>query len=227
MDGDKLNIEKLLRADFNNKTMNDDNHPGHQHSLVNCDGTINFFNLRVLGFLLCKGQYNYKAKSLYQLLWDREDALEKKPVMSWSHLRLQPWVAKCFFYVNLYPVILQEEYAADLDKNAYKKKTGGVQSENRDDTWDPDCPYNDPTKFTNAIDHIFDERFLETMFGPNNTISRGEFLASFETSGMFSAKVDLKWIFNLTQVRKIYQQSIDKGLGDIELENNEIKQIQE
>ena len=107
----------------------------------------------------------------------------------------------------------------------YKKKTG-VKSVNRDETWDPECPYNDPTKFTNAIDHIFDERFLESMFGPNNTISKKDFLAAFEHH-MFSVKTDLKWIFNLCEVRKIYQESINKGLGDIELENNEIKQIQE
>ena len=65
MDGTKLNMEKLLRADFNNQTMHNHDHPGHQHSLVDCEGHINFFNLRVLGFLLCKGEYHYKARSLY------------------------------------------------------------------------------------------------------------------------------------------------------------------
>ena len=91
--------------------------------------------------------------------------------MSWSHLRLQPWVAKIFFYVNLYPQILQMEYSKDLEVKAYRKKTG-VKSVKRDDTWDDECPYNDPTKFINVTDHIFDKEFLEGMFGPNNVIKR-------------------------------------------------------
>ena len=105
--------------------------------------------------------------------------------MSWSHLRLQPWVAKCFFYVNLYPVILQEEYAADLEEKAYYKKTGGVKSLNRDETWDPKCPYNDATKFENVIDHIFDQKLLEPIFGPNNCVKCKDFLAAFEHHSFF------------------------------------------
>lgn len=132
--------------------------------------------------------------------------------MSWSHLRLQPWVASCFFYSNLYPQILQKEFEADLDVKAYRKKTG-VKSLKKDDTWDDDCPYNDRKKFINAIDHIFDKQFLEPMFGPNNTIKREEFLEAF-AHGMFSKKIDLKWIFNLTKVRKVYHDSIDAGHGD-------------
>lgn len=106
MDGTALNIRKLLISDRDSKIMKDPRHPGNDHSLVNCEGHINFFNLRVMAFLLCKGTYISKSKGLYKLLWDRTDALEKKPVISWSHMRLQPWVAKCFFYVNLYPIVL-------------------------------------------------------------------------------------------------------------------------
>ena len=173
---------------------------------------------------MCKGQYHYKAKALYKLLWDRNDALEKKPVISWSHLRLQPWVAKCFFYVNLYPFILKDEYEKDLEAKAYYKKTG-VKSLPQDDTWNPDCPYNDPTKFKNAIDHIYDGQFLERLFGPINVIKQAQFLEAFN-SGMFETRVNLNWIFNLTKVRKMYQKTIFEGLGDIELENNQIGQIQ-
>lgn len=88
MDGTALNIRKLLVSDRDSKIMNDERHPGHEHSLVDRHGNINIFNLRVMAFLLCKGQYTYKSKCLYQLLWDRKDALEKKPVLSWSHLHL-------------------------------------------------------------------------------------------------------------------------------------------
>ena len=91
-----------------------------------------------------------------------------------------------------------------MEANAYKKKTGGVKSLDRDATWDVDCPYNDPTKFVNAIDHLFEREFLEAMFGPNNVIKKEDFLVSF-APGMFSSRVDLKYIFNLSKVRKKYQ----------------------
>ena len=72
------------------------------------------------------------------------------------------------------------------------------------------------------MDHIFDTEFLETMFGPNNVIKKEAFLEAFK-SGTFKSKADLKWIFNLTKVRQKYQKYIDEGLGDQELENNEIR----
>ena len=52
MDGTVLNIRKLLVADLDCKK--DYEHPGNEHCLVR-HGFIDFFNLRVLGFLLCKG----------------------------------------------------------------------------------------------------------------------------------------------------------------------------
>ena len=95
----------------------------------------------------------------------------------------------------------------------------------QDDSWDPDCPYNDPSKFKNAIDHIYDGQFLERLFGPINVIKQAQFLEAFN-AGMFETRVNLNWIFNLTKVRKMYQKTIFEGLGDIELENNQIGQIQ-
>lgn len=70
-------------------------------------------------------------------------------------MRLQPWVVKCFYYVNLYPALLQDAFKEDLEPKAYLRKTG-VRSKPKDDTWDIDCPYNDPKRFKNVVDHIFD-----------------------------------------------------------------------
>lgn len=94
-----------------------------------------------------------------------------------------------------------------MDVKEYRKKTG-VKSLKRDETWDDDCPYSDLTKFVNVIDHVFDSEFLEPMFGVVNTIKKDEFLESFKP-GMFSKRVNLKWIFNLTKVRKLYHDRID------------------
>ena len=71
----------------------------------------------------------------------------------------------------MYPFIHQDEYKQELEEKAYLKKTG-VKSYPQDDTWDADCPYNDPKRFKNAVDHIFDKEFLERLFGPNNHISQ-------------------------------------------------------
>ena len=60
----------------------------------------------------------------------------------------------------------------------------GVKSKPKDDTWDVDCPYNDPTRFKNVVDHIFDQEFLENLFGANNYVNKDEFLNAFN-SGMF------------------------------------------
>ena len=124
----------------------------------------------------------------------------------------------------MYPFVLKNEYEKELAPRAYYKKTG-VKSAPQDDTWNDDSPYNDPKKFKNAIDHIFDDQFCERLFGPNNVIKQTEFLESFN-AGMMERRVDLNWIFNLKKVRKIYHECIDKGLGDKELEYNQIEQIQ-
>ena len=60
------------------------------------------------------------------------------------------------------------------------------------------------------------------MFGVNNVIKKEDFLKSFD-HGTFSTRVDLKWIFNLTKVREKYRKRIDEGLGDVALENNEVR----
>lgn len=80
---------------------------------------------------------------------------------------MQPWVVKCFFYVNMYPVLHQDEYKKELEVKAFKKNTG-VGSFAQDNSWDLDSPYNDPKRFKNAVDHIFDKEFLDKLFGPNN-----------------------------------------------------------
>lgn len=87
MDGAFLNIRKLLVADRDWDSEKDHDHPACEHSLVR-HGHIDFFNLRVLGLLICKGDYHYKAKALYKLLWDKKDALEKHLVIGWSQIRL-------------------------------------------------------------------------------------------------------------------------------------------
>ena len=75
MDGKRLIIRKLLLADQEQFASADS--PGHEHAIVD-QGYIDFFNLKVLAFLMCRGQYSYKTKALYKLLWDRKDALETK-----------------------------------------------------------------------------------------------------------------------------------------------------
>ena len=81
MDGPDLNIVKLLEVERDR--MYEQGDPGYDHALVK-HGYIDIFNLRVLGFLMCKGEYHYKAKALYKLLWDRKDALERNPMIGWS-----------------------------------------------------------------------------------------------------------------------------------------------
>ena len=111
MEGTVLTIRKLFESDRDG--LKDHDHPAHEHSLVN-HGYLDIFNIKVLAFLMCKGEYHYKAKALYKMLWDSKNALEKKPMIGWSQLRLQPWVVKCFFYVNLYPVLHQDAFKEDL-----------------------------------------------------------------------------------------------------------------
>ena len=161
-DDHQLTIRKLLLLDL-------DNHNASEHSIV-INGFIDIFNLRVLAFLMCRGEYEYKAKALYKLLFDRKDALDTKPMISWSLPKLYPWVVKCFYYINMNPFIYQQPYIAELEAKAYKRKTGVSSVPNDAASWDPKLPYNDAVKFSNAVDHIFEKEFLDRLFGDNNTI---------------------------------------------------------
>ena len=134
----------------------------NEHSLM-IKEYLNIFNLKCMAFLICRGVYHKKCEMLYAFLWEDKDAFERKIFIPWTQKNLKEFLVKVFYYSDMYPRKFHYQFKNELKPISYRWRTG-IRSIGVDKTFSMKSKYCDTEKFQFAMDHLFNEEFLEVMF---------------------------------------------------------------
>ena len=96
--------------------------------------TINLFNLKIMGFLTCRGDNRLKATVLYYLIWGERDAVKKRHKIKRDKKEMWTVFHKIFFYAEIYPMRFLEYFEDDL-KAENVERLYNFKSYERNQVW--------------------------------------------------------------------------------------------
>ena len=78
--------------------------------------------MKVLAFMICRGDETTKVNILYDMIWSMKDAKQTRPTITWCQVKLKQIFKKIFYFSEIYPKKFQKAFQEELtDKNFYKK----------------------------------------------------------------------------------------------------------
>lgn len=144
---------------------------------------LNLFNLKVYAILICRGEIRQKAEHLFDLIMLKN---RKKEFIFWNNQRLK----ECLKMIIYFSEVLPKKYINEVMHfkgvvilMSPKGKLGDetkriMNTEQKDEQWQEDNVKILESSFNDIIDSIYDDLFIDRMYGKNlkSAIDKDEFL---------------------------------------------------
>ena len=144
---------------------------------------LNLFNLKVYAILICRGEIRQKAEHLFDLIMLKN---RKKEFIFWNNQRLKECLKMIIYFSEVLPKKYINEvmhFKGMIIQMSPKGKLGDetkriMNTEQKDEQWQEDNVKILESSFNDIIDSIYDDLFIDRMYGKNlkSAIDKDEFL---------------------------------------------------
>ena len=144
---------------------------------------LNLFNLKVYAILICRGETRRKAEHLYDLIMLKN---RNKDYIFWNNQRLKEALKMLIYFSEVLPKKYINEVMHFRGMVISMSPKGRIATEShrimnteqKDEQWQEDNVKILESSFNDIIDQIYDELFIDRMYGKNlkSSITKNEFL---------------------------------------------------